>query len=127
METVGGTQDQRTVLRFQDTLAPYTFAVLPLRSNDTAQGALCEEVEETIRNWGAFCNVTAVTEYPGSIGKRYRRQDEIGTPYCVAVDRQSLDDRTVTIRERDTMTQIRTPIDSFSSKEKLFQVLADEF
>ena len=61
------------------------------------------------------------TEYDegGSIGKRYRRQDEIGTPYCVTIDHQTLEERTVTVRDRDSLEQVRIPIDSLAEELEL--------
>ncbi|MCR5486716.1 MAG: glycine--tRNA ligase [Lachnospiraceae bacterium] len=100
-ELEGG--DMRTVLRFHPALAPVKIGVLPL-SKKLAQGA--EEVySQLIRHYNC--------EYDerGNIGKRYRRQDEIGTPYCVTYDFDSENDKAVTVRERDSMTQERVPID----------------
>ncbi len=100
-----GAGEQRTVLRLHPRLAPVKAAVLPLVRKD-GQPELAREVHAALR---PVCQ----SEYDegGSIGKRYRRQDEIGTPYCVTVDHQSLDDRTVTLRDRDTLHQKRLPID----------------
>ena len=95
--------DSRVVLRLHPALAPYKVAVLPL------QKQLNEKADEVYR--------TLIKKFPtaydssASIGKRYRRQDEIGTPYCVTVDFDTLEDNTVTVRERDSMTQIRMNID----------------
>lgn len=95
--------DTRTILRLHPALAPYKLAVLPL-SKKLSEKA--EEVYETLsKKFMCDYDVTA------SIGKRYRRQDEIGTPYCVTVDFDTLEDETVTIRDRDTMEQIRLKID----------------
>lgn len=95
--------ETRVVLRFHPAVAPIKIAVLPL-SKKLGDNAL--EVYEMLL--GDY-----VCEYDetGSIGKRYRRQDEIGTPYCVTYDFDSLEDRSVTIRERDSMNQIRMKID----------------
>jgi glycyl-tRNA synthetase len=95
--------DVRTVLRLHPTLAPVKAAVLPLSKK------LSEEawkIYETL-------NREFVCEFDetGSIGKRYRRQDEIGTPFCITFDFDSLNDRSVTVRERDSMKQIRIPAD----------------
>ena len=96
-------KDIRTVLRLHPALAPYKCAVLPLQKN------LGEKADEVyVKMMKKFSTTYDVT---GSIGKRYRRQDEIGTPYCVTIDFQTLEDETVTVRDRDTMEQIRLPID----------------
>ena len=97
--------DLRTVLRLHPRLAPVKVAVLPLVKKD-GQPELAREAFESLR-W------LMTTEYDegGSIGKRYRRQDEIGTPWCVTIDHDSIDDRTVTVRERDSLSQERVAID----------------
>jgi glycyl-tRNA synthetase len=94
----------RTVLRMHPRLAPVKVAVLPLLRRD-GQPEVAREIHEQLR--GAL-----QTEFDegGSIGRRYRRQDEIGTPWCVTVDHQTLADRTVTVRDRDTLAQERLPI-----------------
>jgi len=95
--------DIRTVLRFHPALAPTKIAVLPLSKK------LSEEAEKIYHN----LQKKYVCEFDeaGSIGKRYRRQDEIGTPYCITFDFDTLEDNSVTIRERDSMEQIRIKID----------------
>jgi glycyl-tRNA synthetase len=97
--------ETRTVLRLHPWLAPVKVAVLPLVRKD-GQPELARAVFESLRG-------RMQTEYDegGSIGKRYRRQDEIGTPWCVTIDHQSLEDRTVTIRDRDSLEQERVAID----------------
>jgi glycyl-tRNA synthetase len=97
--------ESRTVLKLHPRLAPVKVAVLPLVQKD-GQPELAREVVRSVRP-------LMQTEYDegGSIGKRYRRQDEIGTPWCVTVDHQSLEDRTVTLRDRDTLEQVRVAID----------------
>jgi glycyl-tRNA synthetase len=102
-EEVGG--EQRTVLKLHPRLAPVKVAVLPLVRKD-GQPEMAREIVAALRG-------RMQTEYDegGSIGKRYRRQDEIGTPYCLTVDHQSLEDRTVTIRDRDSLEQERVAID----------------
>ncbi len=94
--------DTRTVLHLHPALAPYKVAVLPLSKK------LSEKAEEVY----AQLSKKFMCEYDetGSIGKRYRREDEIGTPYCVTVDFDTLEDNTVTIRDRDTMEQVRVNI-----------------
>ena len=98
-----GENDVRTVLRFHPALAPVKMAVLPLSKK------LGEKAEELYRMLSEHYNV----EYDdaGSIGKRYRRQDEIGTPFCLTVDFDTLEDGCVTIRHRDSMEQERIAID----------------
>jgi glycyl-tRNA synthetase len=97
--------DTRTVLGLHHRLAPYKVAVLPL----SKKAELIEPAEKLIaslrKRWMAELDVTQ------SIGKRYRRQDEIGTPYCVTVDFDTLEDQAVTVRDRDTMGQERIGID----------------
>ena len=94
----------RVVLRLHRQLAPVTVAVLPLSRNARLAPA-AQEVHAQLRR-----HFTVQYDDAQSIGRRYRRQDEIGTPYCVTVDFDSLDDHRVTIRDRDTMHQIRIPI-----------------
>ncbi|HST89419.1 MAG TPA: glycine--tRNA ligase [Ktedonobacterales bacterium] len=94
--------EKRVVLRLDKRLAPVKVAVIPLAKKEPLV-ALAHSVHDSIRALG----LTQYDDTGGSIGKRYRRQDEIGTPYCVAVDFDSLDDQKVTIRERDSMKQPR--------------------
>jgi glycyl-tRNA synthetase len=94
----------RVVLRFHPALAPIKVAILPLSRREPLV-ELAKEVHADLRP----CWVTSYDDAQ-SIGRRYRRQDEIGTPYCVTIDFQSLEDKQVTIRERDSMNQIRVPI-----------------
>lgn len=97
--------EKRVVLRLAKRLAPVKVAIMPLsRKEDLV--ALAREVHDGVRSLG----LTQYDDTGGNIGKRYRRQDEIGTPYCVTVDFESLQDRQVTIRERDSMEQRRVPI-----------------
>ncbi|HEX8854937.1 MAG TPA: glycine--tRNA ligase [Thermoleophilaceae bacterium] len=102
-DEIGG--EQRTVLKLHPQVAPVKVAILPLVRKD-GQPELAREVHGLLRN-------RFQTEYDegGSIGRRYRRQDEIGTPWCVTIDHQSLEDRTVTVRDRDTLSQDRVAID----------------
>ena len=95
--------DSRIVLHLSPVLAPYKVAVLPLSKK------LSEKANEVYD----LLSKNFATDYDeaGSIGKRYRREDEIGTPYCITIDFDTLDDNQVTIRDRDTMEQIRMPID----------------
>ena len=94
--------DVRVVLHLHPALAPYKCAVLPLQKNLSEKA---DEIYAALRK--KFSTTYDVT---GSIGKRYRRQDEIGTPYCLTVDFQTLEDGTVTVRDRDTMEQIRLSV-----------------
>jgi glycyl-tRNA synthetase len=108
-----GEGERRTVLRLHPRLAPIKAAVLPLVKKD-GQPELARELHRAIRGRAGL----GMVEYDdgGSIGKRYRRQDEIGTPFCLTIDHQSLDDRTVTLRERDSLTQERLPIDGLADE-----------
>ena len=105
--------DTRTVLHLHPALAPYKVAVLPLSKK------LSEKAEEVYTK----LSKKFMCEYDetGSIGKRYRREDEIGTPYCVTVDFDTLEDNAVTIRDRDTMEQVRINIDELENwiREKI--------
>jgi glycyl-tRNA synthetase len=106
-----GQGETRTVLRLHPRLAPIKAAVLPLVSKD-GQPELAREVFAALRARVGL----GMVEYDegGAIGKRYRRQDEIGTPWCVTVDHQSLEDNTVTVRDRDSLTQERLAIDELA-------------
>ena len=95
---------QRTLLRLHPRLAPVKVAVLPLVNKD-GQPERAREIYEELRDL-----MPAEYDTGGSIGKRYRRQDEIGTPWGVTVDHQTMEDDTVTLRDRDTLEQIRIPI-----------------
>ncbi len=94
--------ESRTVLRFHPALAPVKVAVLPLSAK------LSEACKPIAAKLSKYWNVELDDRQ--SIGKRYRRQDEIGTPYCVTFDFDSLEDDCVTVRERDSMEQVRIPI-----------------
>jgi glycyl-tRNA synthetase len=99
-----GGVDKRTVLRLDPRLAPVKVAVLPLSRNEQLSPKARDLAAELRKVWNVeFDDAQA-------IGRRYRRQDEIGTPYCVTVDFETLDDDAVTIRERDSMTQERVPL-----------------
>ena len=98
-----GENDTRVVMKFHPALAPYKVAVLPLQKKLDEQAT--ELYQKLAKKFPADYDLT------GSIGKRYRRQDEIGTPMCVTVDFETLENNTVTVRDRDTMEQIRISID----------------
>ena len=98
-----GENDTRVVLHLHPALAPFKAAVLPLQKNKL--GDLATEVYSELTKY-----FSVDYDDTGSIGKRYRREDEIGTPYCITVDFQTQEDQTVTVRDRDTMEQIRLPI-----------------
>ncbi len=95
--------ETRVVMHFHPALAAYKVAVLPLQKN------LSEKAKEIYKMLSAEFMCTY--DEAGSIGKRYRRQDEIGTPMCITIDFDTLEDNTVTIRDRDTMEQIRLSVD----------------
>src|SRR5215218_7073323 len=101
---------QRTVLRLHPQLAPVKAAVLPLVNRD-GMPELAREVYEELRE-----RIPSEYDAGGSIGRRYRRQDEIGTPWGITVDGQTLQDRTVTLRDRDTLEQIRVAIDDLGDE-----------
>ncbi len=103
--TADGKVDKRTVLRLDPRLAPTKVAVLPLSKKDTLM-PVTDRVAADLRKH-AMIDV----DVAGSIGKRYRRQDEVGTPLCVTIDFDTLDDNAVTIRDRDTMSQERVSLD----------------
>ena len=101
-ELEGG--DVRNVLHFHPALAPFKCAVLPLQKNKL--GGLATEVYEKLAK-----HFMVDYDETGSIGKRYRRQDEIGTPYCVTVDFDTQETGVVTVRDRDTMEQEKVHVD----------------
>src|SRR3979411_2265402 len=105
-----GEGETRTVLRLHPRLAPVKVAVLPLVNKD-GQPELAREVYEAVR-----ARVQAEYDAGGAIGRRYRRQDEIGTPWAVTIDHQSLEDRTVTLRDRDSLQQDRIAIDALGDE-----------
>ncbi len=114
---------ERTVLRIPDFLAPFKVAIFPLTKKDGLPGKAME-----IFNALRFDHM-CVYEEKDNIGKRYRRQDAIGTPFCITVDHQTLEDNTVTIRYRDTMEQERIPVDKVpaivAEKVSFSKVLAE--
>lgn len=114
-KTKDSKHEKEVVLRLHKDLAPIKVAILPLSKKEPLQ-TLATEIHNSIRDkWMTQYDVT------GSIGKRYRRQDEIGTPYCVTIDFDSLEDKKVTVRDRDTMEQERVEIGNLKEylKDKL--------
>ena len=99
--------DKRVVMRLHPALAPFKAAILPLSKK------LSEKAMEVFSTLAKKYNVDF--DDAGSIGKRYRRQDEIGTPYCITYDFESEEDGCVTVRDRDTMEQVRLPISELAS------------
>jgi glycyl-tRNA synthetase len=102
-EEVNG--EVRTVLRFHPFLAPIKAAILPLVNKD-GMPEIAEKLTKDLQR-----SMKVFYDDSGAVGRRYRRQDEIGTPFCITVDSDTLTDQTVTIRERDSMEQIRLPIE----------------
>ena len=98
--------ETRVVLRLHPELAPYKVAVLPLLKKRPEIVELCHRIKADLQR-----HTMAVYDDTAAIGKLYRRQDEIGTPWCVTVDVDSLEDGAVTIRDRDSMTQERVPVE----------------
>ncbi len=112
-EQVPGSDDpnnKRDVLKLHPALAPIKCAILPLKRNDER---LVAKAKDVFKKLSLSFNVQY--DDTGSIGKLYRRQDAIGTPFCVTVDFEALDDDTVTVRERDTLNQDRVPIDNLEA------------
>jgi glycyl-tRNA synthetase len=102
-------KDTRTVLHLSPQIAPIKAAVFPLVKRDGMPELSMKIIEELRPHFNVFY------DHGGAIGRRYRRQDEVGTPYCITVDSQTLEDQTVTIRERDSMQQDRVAIDQIRS------------
>ena len=103
--TADGKVEKRTVLKLDHRLAPYKVAVLPLSKKEELSGPAGELAASIRKHWATDFDVA------GSIGKRYRRQDEVGTPFCITYDFDSLEDKQVTVRDRDSMEQERIPVD----------------
>jgi glycyl-tRNA synthetase len=97
--------EKRAVMKLDPRLAPVKVAVLPLSRNADLSPKAKDLAMELRKNWNVDFDDA------GAIGRRYRRQDEIGTPFCITVDFESLDDQAVTIRERDSMAQSRIALD----------------
>jgi glycyl-tRNA synthetase len=103
-DLVGG--EPRTLLRFHPRLAPIKAAVFPLVKNNEAIMALSQDLHKRLQR-----RHNVAFDAAGNIGRRYRRMDEAGTPFCVTVDYQSLEDGTVTLRDRDSTQQRRITVD----------------
>jgi glycyl-tRNA synthetase len=109
VENEGDAEKERIVMRFKPSLAPIKAAVMPLMKKAELEGpatALLRDLQKDFK-----CEYDTA----GSIGKRYRRQDEIGTPACITIDYDTLTDHAVTIRDRDTMVQERVALDKVKS------------
>ena len=100
--------EQRSVLKFHPRLAPIKAAIFPLVNKD-GMPEIARGIEKDLRR-----NFKVFYDDKGAVGRRYRRQDEAGTPYCITVDTQTLEDKTVTVRDRDSMEQERVSIDKLS-------------
>ena len=107
-ESVEGEDEGRTVLGLHPSLAPIKAAVFPLVKKDGMPEMAEKIADELRRHFPVFYDES------GAIGRRYRRQDEVGTPYCITIDGQSTQDGTVTVRDRDTLEQTRVPADSLA-------------
>lgn len=107
-------KDERVVMRFHPKLAPYTAAVFPLMKKDGLPELSKKIVAELQEEYAVFY------DQGGAIGRRYRRQDEIGTPFCITVDYESIETHTVTLRLRDSMEQVRVPIAGISDTIKQY-------
>jgi glycyl-tRNA synthetase len=114
-DTLGG--EERTVLRLHPAVAPVKVAVLPLLRKD-GHPEVAREIHRSLRS-----HFSSEYDEGGAIGRRYRRQDEIGTPFAVTVDHQTLEDRTVTLRHRDTLEQERVAIDAL--RERLGRLISN--
>jgi glycyl-tRNA synthetase len=107
VEAANGEKETRVVLRLHPRLAPYKVAVLPLVKKEGMPEKAREVVEAFLRH-----GIHARYDVQHAIGKRYRRHDEVGTPWCLTVDGQTMEDGTLTIRERDSMKQRRISVDA---------------
>ena len=110
VENVDG--KERVVLKLKPHLAPIKAAVMPLKKNDEKIVALAKKVKDDLQKIGLG---RVLFENSGNIGKNYRRHDEVGTPVCITVDFESLDNQTVTVRDRDSMKQDRVSLDALSN------------
>ncbi len=101
--------EKRAVLKFHPKLAPIKAAIFPLVNKD-GMPEIARELEADLRK-----NLKVFYDDKGAVGRRYRRQDEAGTPYCITVDNKTLEDKTVTVRERDSMEQVRISMDRLTA------------
>ncbi|MDD2654938.1 MAG: glycine--tRNA ligase, partial [Candidatus Omnitrophica bacterium] len=101
-----GTKDERVVLKLHPKLSPIKIAVFPLLKNDDNLVKKSREIFNELRE-----HFETFYDSSGSIGRRYRRMDEVGTPYCITVDHKTIEDNTVTVRDRDSMEQMRVKTD----------------
>ena len=99
----------RVVLALKPHLSPIKAAVIPIKKNDSTIVSFSKEIKSNLQKLGLG---RVVLENTGNIGKSYRKHDEIGTPVCITIDFDTLEDDTVTIRDRDTMEQKRVKVDS---------------
>lgn len=113
--TAEGAMERRVVMKLHPKLAPVKAAIFPLVNRD-GMPEIARNIEKDIRPL-----FRVFYDDSGAVGRRYRRQDEVGTPYCITIDSQTLEDQTVTIRDRDTMQQER--IANNKIKEYLFNHL----
>jgi len=107
-EKLDGKDEVRTVLHLHPQIAPVKVAVFPLVKKD-GLSEMARRIEEELRD-----DFATFYDQGGAIGRRYRRMDEIGTPFCVTVDYETMDRRSVTLRLRDSMEQIRVPIEGIA-------------
>ena len=107
--TADGKTETRTVMRFHRKLAPVKAAIFPLVNRD-GMPELAKALETDLRK-----QFRVFYDDSGAVGRRYRRQDEIGTPYTMTIDSQTLQDRTITVRDRDTMLQTRIGLDAVAT------------
>ncbi len=98
-------EKERTIFKFPRLLAPYDCAILPLVKKDSLPEK-SGEVKKLLQN----TNLSVFYDESGSIGRRYRRMDEVGTPFCITIDKETLEKNSVTVRDRDSMKQIRIPV-----------------
>ena len=101
--------EQRIVMKFHPKLAPIKAAIFPLVNRD-GMPEISKKIERELRP-----HLRVFYDDSGAVGRRYRRQDEVGTPYCITIDSQTLEDQTVTIRERDSMVQERVAMNQLLS------------
>jgi glycyl-tRNA synthetase len=108
-ETENEEAEARIVLRFKKEVAPVQVAILPLLTREELINP-ARNIEAQLKQKGLLVSY----DDSGTIGRRYRRNDEIGTPYSITIDYDTLEDNTVTIRDRDSMKQVRAPIDGIA-------------